>query len=64
MKTELRKTKAKYYENEFKKNSNNLKKTWSIINDVLKPKLTNKTVNLIDDQGNNLTRPLLANIKL
>ena len=54
LKTELRKTKAKYYENEFKKNSNNLKKTWSIINDVLKPKLTNKTVNLIDDQGNNL----------
>ena len=53
LKTELRKAKAKYYENEFKKNSNNLKKTWSIINDVLKPKLTNKTVNLIDDQGNN-----------
>ena len=51
---ELKKTKAKYYENEFKKNSANLKKTWSIINDVLKPKKVNNAINLINEHGNKL----------
>ena len=57
--TELRKAKAKYFANEFKKNSNNLKKTWSIINDVLKPKTTNNTVNLTDEQGNNVKEQII-----
>ena len=35
---QIRKTKASYYKNEFIKNAHNLKKTWSLINDVLKPK--------------------------
>ena len=51
---DLKKTKAKYYENEFKKNSANLKKTWSIINDVLKPKKANNAINLINEHGNKL----------
>ena len=49
---ELRKAKANYYENEFKKNSTNLKKTWAIINDVLKPKKSHNATTLIDEQGN------------
>ena len=35
---QIRKTKATYYKNEFIKNSQNLKKTWALINNVLKPK--------------------------
>ena len=58
--SELRKAKAKYFANEFKKNSNNLKKTWSIINDVLKPKTTNNTVNLSDEQGNNVKKQIFS----
>ena len=49
---QIRKAKANYYENEFKKNSANLRKTWSIINEILKPKKTNQTINLTEENGN------------
>ena len=48
---QIRKTKATYYKNEFIKNSQNLKKTWSLINNVLKPKKSNQAINIIDDNG-------------
>ena len=48
---QIRKAKASYYKNEFTKNSHNIKKTWSIINEVLKPKKSNQPINLTDENG-------------
>ena len=43
--------KAKYYEQEFKENENNLKNTWSIINRVLNSKNKNMKVSISNDNG-------------
>ena len=36
--TELRQAKTKYYEEQFEMNTNNTKKTWEVINSVIKSK--------------------------
>ena len=51
---QTRKAKAKYFENEFNKNSHNIKKTWSIINDVIRPKKSNQDISLLDENGSDV----------
>ena len=51
---QTRKAKAKYFENEFNKNSHNIKKTWSIINDVIRPKKSKQDISLLDDNGSDV----------
>ena len=45
----IRKAKAKYYEDEFKKTSLNIKKTWSTINSVIRKNKLNSPIEIIDE---------------
>ena len=49
---ELRQAKAKYFEDQFEANENNMKKTWEVINSVIKPKKVNSNVTISNEQGN------------
>ena len=49
--SQLREAKSKYYEEQFKNNSNNIKKTWEIINSVIKSKNVQTKISLSDDEG-------------
>ena len=49
--SQLRQAKTKYYEEQFKTNSNNIKKTWDLINSVIKSKKSPSKVSLSDDDG-------------
>ncbi len=45
----IRKAKAKYYEDEFKKSSLNIRKTWSTINSVIRKNKLNSPIEIIDE---------------
>ena len=45
----IRKAKAKYYEDDFKKTSLNIKKTWSTINSVIRKNKHNSPIEIIDE---------------
>ena len=47
----IKKAKAKYYEDEFKKTSLNIKKTWSTINSVIHKNKFKSLIQLTDDNG-------------
>ena len=47
----IRKAKAKYYEDEFRNTSLNIKKTWSTINSVIRKKKYNTTIEITTDNG-------------
>ena len=47
--TELRQAKATYYENQLETHSNNIKKTWEVINSLIKPKKAFSKTNLKND---------------
>ena len=49
--TSIRKAKAKYYEDEFEKNSLSIKKTWATINSVIRKNKSPSTIELIDENG-------------
>ena len=49
--SQLRQAKTKYYEEQFKTNINNIKKTWDLINSVIKSKKNQSKVSLSDDNG-------------
>ena len=49
---ELRQAKAKYFEDQFETNENNIKQTWEIINSVIKSKKVNTKITVSDEQGN------------
>ena len=49
--SQLRQAKFKYYEDQFRINSNNIKKTWEIINSVIKSKNVQTKITLSDDEG-------------
>ena len=55
--TELRKKKAKYFEDQFETNANNTKKTWEVINGVIKQKKPKTNVLISDDHGNYIEEP-------
>ena len=48
---QLNEAKELYFENKFKENENNIKKTWSVINNVLKPKTKKGKVTITDDNN-------------
>ena len=45
---QLNEAREKFYENEFNKNEKNIKKTWSVINSVLKPKNKKPKISISD----------------
>ena len=49
--SEIRKAKSIHYENELKKNSSNLKKTWTLINEVIRTKKSRPNINITDESG-------------
>ena len=49
--SEIRKAKSIHYENEFKKSSSNLKKTWTLINEVIRTKKSRPNINITDESG-------------
>ena len=51
MTNRIKKAKAKYYEDEFKKTSLNIKKTWSTINSVIRKNKFKSTIQLTDNNG-------------
>ena len=51
---EFRKAKSKYYKDQFEKNSNNVKKTWEVINSVIRSKKTHSKISLTDDDNNDI----------
>ena len=51
MTNRIKKAKAKYYEDEFKKTSLNIKKTWSTINSVIRKNKLMSKIQLTDDNG-------------
>ena len=50
--TELRIAKTKYYEEQFETYNNNIRKTWEVINSVIRSKRVNSKVSLSDEDGN------------
>jgi len=50
--TELRQAKTNYYEDHFVRNANNTKKTWEVINSVIKSKKEYPKVKLTDEEEN------------
>ena len=50
--TELRIAKAKYFEEQFETHKNNIRKTWEVINSVIRSKRVKSKVSLTDDEGN------------
>ena len=50
--SQLRSAKAKYFEEQFERCSDNIKKTWEVINSVIKSKKVNSKIILSDDDGN------------
>ena len=51
MTNRIKKAKAKYYEEEFKKTSLSIKKTWSTINSVIRKNKLKSTIQITDDNG-------------
>ena len=50
--TQLRLAKAKYFEEQFETHKNNIKKTWEVINSVIRSKRVKSKVSLTDEDGN------------
>ena len=48
---ELRAAKTKYFEDQFERNSNNIKKTWETINSIIKSKKVHSKTFLVDDDN-------------
>ena len=48
---EIRRAKSNFYEEEFTNSSSNIKKTWSIINDVIRSKKSRQNINITDENG-------------
>lgn len=59
--SQIRRAKEKFFEKEFQDNSNNIKKTWSLINDVIKTKSKDDTINLINDNGEDVDKNNVSN---
>ena len=51
LKSHIRKAKAKYYDDEFKKTSLNIKKTWKTINSVIRKNKHKSTIDIMDEDG-------------
>ena len=47
----IKNAKAKHFENEFKNTSNNIKKTWSTINSVIRKNKHNANIDIVEDNG-------------
>ena len=58
---QLRQAKAKYYDEKFEANAGNIKKTWEVINSVIKPKKVRPKVSLTDETGNKHKESLIPN---
>ena len=50
--TELRIAKAKYFEVQFEAHKNNIRKTWEVVNSVIKSKRVKSKISLTDEDGN------------
>ena len=59
--TELRQAKTNYYENQFEMNENNTKKTWEVINSVIKSKKEYPKVKLTDEEENYIVETEIPN---
>ena len=59
--TELRQAKTNYYENQFEMNENNTKKTWEVINSVIKSKKEYPKVKLTDEEDNYIVETEIPN---
>ena len=59
--TEFRQAKAKYFEEQFERNANNVKKTWEVINSAIRSKRTFSKISLTDDDNNEITESLIPN---
>ena len=59
--TELRQAKTNYYENQFEMNANNTKKTWEVINSVIKSKKEYPKVKLTDEEDNYIVETEIPN---
>ena len=59
--TELRQAKTKYYEEQFEMNTNNTKKTWEVINSVIKSKKEYPKVKLTDEEDNYIVETEIQN---
>ena len=59
--TELRQAKTNYYEDQFEMNANNTKKTWEVINSVIKSKKEYPKVKLTDEEENYIVETEIPN---
>ena len=51
---EFRQAKTKYFEEQFERNANNVKKTWEVINSVIRTKKAQPKISLTDDDNNDI----------
>ena len=58
---EFRQAKTKYFQEQFERNSNNIKKTWEVINSVIRTKKAYPKVSLTDDDDNDITDSEIPN---
>ena len=58
---EFRQAKTKYFEEQFKRNANNVKKTWEIINSAIRSKKVYSKISLTDDDNNEITEGEIPN---
>ena len=59
--SQLRQAKTKYFEEQFEIYENNIKKTWDIINSVIKSKKSQSNVSLSDEDGNYYDKSTIPN---
>ena len=59
---ELNSAKTKYFENQFEMYATNIKKTWEVINSVIKSKAVNSKVSLTDEAGNDYDETIVPSI--
>ena len=57
----IKNAKATYYDNEFKNSSNNIKKTWTTINSVIRKNKNNTEIEIVDDNGSKVPKSGVPN---